>query len=156
NLVESKGKLKRQYDEKAKALNAMVGDSVRKEKQVREGKFDKYHDDRLYKIIGFSEGYNVTKEGSLVDPSGYAHVYTDGSCLRNGKSLVSAVLGVWFGNNYPLNISDRAIGRQTNNSAEIEAAAIAAKQAVRANIRKLTKHSESQFLVKEYTQCLPK
>ncbi|KAI9894817.1 MAG: hypothetical protein M1814_000036 [Vezdaea aestivalis] len=49
-------------------------------------------------------------------------IYTDGSCLGNGKLRSFAGVGVYFGENDPRNISEPLDGdRQTNNRAELTA-----------------------------------
>lgn len=42
------------------------------------------------------------KEITLSLDRGYVVVYTDGSCLNNGKPDAKAGIGVWFGANNPL------------------------------------------------------
>ncbi|KAJ8975890.1 hypothetical protein NQ317_011361 [Molorchus minor] len=52
---------------------------------------------------------------------GYVEVYTDGACENNGKPNAKAGIGVWFGEEHPLNVSKPVVGRATNNRAEIQA-----------------------------------
>ena len=49
------------------------------------------------------------------------NVYTDGACSNNGRSNAKAGLGIYFGENDPRNSSERIIGKQTNNTAELTA-----------------------------------
>lgn len=50
------------------------------------------------------------------------NVYTDGSCINNGKPNAMAGIGIYFGINDSRNISRRIIGsKQTNNVAELTA-----------------------------------
>lgn len=49
------------------------------------------------------------------------YVYTDGSCINNGKKNALAGLGVYFSENDSRNISKKVIGKQTNNTAELSA-----------------------------------
>lgn len=59
-----------------------------------------------------------------VDPiPGEITVYTDGSCLGNGRNHDSVVAGAgaWFGRDDPRNVSCVVPGKQTNNRAEIYA-----------------------------------
>ena len=49
-------------------------------------------------------------------------MYTDGACSNNGKPGARAGLGVYFGLNHKKNVSERLIGQQTNNRAELTAA----------------------------------
>lgn len=68
-------------------------------------------------------------QANLVD------VYVDGACSYHGSKEPKAGLGVWFHRNNPLNVSQRSQGRQTNNSAKIEAAAMAAQNSEEAGIK---------------------
>jgi ribonuclease HI len=48
-------------------------------------------------------------------------VYTDGSCINNGRPTASAGIGVFFGHKDPRNYSGKILGKQTNNTAELKA-----------------------------------
>lgn len=48
-------------------------------------------------------------------------VYTDGSCINNGKYNAKAGIGIFFDVKDPRNISKKIEGKQTNNVAEITA-----------------------------------
>ena len=48
-------------------------------------------------------------------------VYTDGSCINNGKENAVAGYGIFFGDDDPRNVSKRVKGKQSNNSAELTA-----------------------------------
>ena len=50
------------------------------------------------------------------------NVYTDGSCINNGKSNARAGIGIWFGENDTRNISSEIKGDSlSNNIAELVA-----------------------------------
>lgn len=49
------------------------------------------------------------------------YVYTDGSCINNGKINAKAGIGIYFGKNDNRNVSKRIDGKQTNNTAELKA-----------------------------------
>lgn len=49
------------------------------------------------------------------DKHGYVQVFTDGSCENNGKKHAIAGLGVYFGDDHPLNASEAILGKATNN-----------------------------------------
>lgn len=67
-----------------------------------------------------------TKKVKLTQPPNYKQIYTDGCCFGNGTGNSVAGIGVWFGENDPLNFSGRLEGRiQTNQRAEIKACVIA-------------------------------
>jgi len=59
------------------------------------------------------------------DDSEFIHidycVYTDGSCVDNGKPNARAGMGIYFGEDDERNISQRVIGKQSNNTAELGA-----------------------------------
>ncbi|XP_018564076.1 ribonuclease H1 [Anoplophora glabripennis] len=57
----------------------------------------------------------------------YVVVYTDGACENNGKANAKAGIGVYFGDEHPLNVSKPVEGRPTNNTAEIQACVQALK-----------------------------
>ena len=56
------------------------------------------------------------------------HVYTDGSCINNGRPNARAGYGVWFGHNDCRNLSHPLRGRPTNNRAELTAILVALKR----------------------------
>lgn len=59
------------------------------------------------------------EETNHVSPDYY--VYTDGSCLKNGKEDACAGIGIYFGKDDPRNVSRLIHGKQTNNVAELTA-----------------------------------
>ena len=48
-------------------------------------------------------------------------VFTDGSCINNGKPNAIAGIGIYFGELDTRNVSSRIGGKQTNNTAELSA-----------------------------------
>ncbi|PVU98163.1 hypothetical protein BB561_000081 [Smittium simulii] len=48
-------------------------------------------------------------------------IYTDGACRSNGTANASAGVGVYFGDNDKRNVSEKLLGVQTNNRAELTA-----------------------------------
>ena len=78
----------------------------------------------------------------------HAVVYTDVACFNNGYYGARPGVGVWWGYDHPLNISAPAPGRQTNNSAEIQAATIAVTlAAVQGGVYSLAIATDSEFLI---------
>jgi ribonuclease HI len=69
------------------------------------------------------------------DPDYY--VYTDGACSNNGGKGAKAGLGVWFGPSDPRNVSRALEGKQTNNTAELQAI-LQALQIVEPDVKKGT------------------
>ena len=61
----------------------------------------------------------VEIEDSAFEPDYY--VYTDGSCSNNGRENAIAGIGIYFGENDTRNVSQRVIGKQSNNTAELGA-----------------------------------
>ncbi|XP_078456822.1 ribonuclease H1-like isoform X1 [Lampetra planeri] len=81
-------------------------------------------------------------------------VFTDGCCISNGRHAARAGLGVFWGTNNSLNLSERLVGRQTNQRAEIMvnkkqnmAACRAVQQASEQGLRKLIVCTDSMFIV---------
>tara|TARA_B110000967_G_C18651649_1_gene443667 strand:- start:286 stop:741 length:456 start_codon:yes stop_codon:yes gene_type:complete len=49
-------------------------------------------------------------------------VFTDGACSNNGKPNAKAGIGIYFGKDDKRNFSNRVVGKQSNNTAELSAA----------------------------------
>jgi len=78
----------------------------------------------------------------------FTQVYTDGSCLNNGKEDARAGVGIWWGQDHAMNLSQRVVGkRQTSNGAEIQAASLAIRQAMGAEISRLEVNTDSQYSI---------
>ncbi|OMJ13837.1 Ribonuclease H [Smittium culicis] len=74
----------------------------------------------------YNSGYRPSQRSSYYRGGSYRKpdpvtVYTDGSCLGNGKNGSSAGVGVYFDDNDHRNVSERLDGLQTNNRAELTA-----------------------------------
>uniref|UniRef100_UPI00358F0464 ribonuclease H1-like n=1 Tax=Myxine glutinosa TaxID=7769 RepID=UPI00358F0464 len=74
-------------------------------------------------------------------------VYTDGCCSYNGKDEARGGVGVFWGPEHPLNLSERLEGRQTNQRAEIVAACRAVEQAHKLGMSKLVVCTDSMHTV---------
>ncbi len=48
-------------------------------------------------------------------------LFTDGACSKNGYKNACAGLGIYFGENDKRNVSEKILGKQTNNVAELSA-----------------------------------
>lgn len=90
-----------------------------------------------------------------VDEDEFVHAYTDGSSINNGKTNSTAGLGVFFGEDHPLNISQPVKGRPTNNVGEIQAATEAIRVASKHGVEKLMLLTDSQFLINAICLWLP-
>lgn len=94
------------------------------------------------------------KDNFEVDESGSVVVYTDGCCEFNGRHGAKAGVGVYFGHNNPLNISEPVRGRATNNTAEIQAITYALELINRAGFSKAVINTDSQFVINCMTSWL--
>ena len=65
------------------------------------------------------------------------YIYTDGACSNNGRKNATAGYGVYISENNPNNISERVVGKQTNNVAEV-LAIIKALELIKNNTKLLT------------------
>nr|KAF7430018.1 hypothetical protein H0235_006416 [Vespula pensylvanica] len=107
--------------------------------------------------ISSKESHYTTQEKNFtIGKEDYVDVYTDGACSSNGRRGAQAGIGVWFGDNHPLNVSKPVVGRATNNMAEIQAVTVAARQAKKAGIMKLKINTDSKFLINCITNWMPK
>nr|XP_001810667.2 PREDICTED: ribonuclease H1 [Tribolium castaneum] len=84
----------------------------------------------------------------------YVTVYTDGACENNGREGAKAGIGVWFGDNHPLNVSKPVKGKATNNAAEIQACICAVQIARDNGIKKLQIITDSQFTINAMTKWI--
>lgn len=103
-----------------------------------------------------SSSKNENQNDFIIDADGYTAVYTDGACQKNGMKDAKAGIGVWFGDDHPLNISKPLDDIATNNKAEIHAVIAAVEQAKKAGIKKLKIHTDSKFLISCITTWMPK
>lgn len=84
-------------------------------------------------------------------------IYVDGSCSHNGTTKAIAGLGVWFGDNHPLNTYKTLQGeRITNITAETSAAIEACKICIRHDIQKIKIITDSKYLIECMTIHLHK
>ncbi|KAG8765685.1 hypothetical protein FRC12_007361 [Ceratobasidium sp. 428] len=81
-------------------------------------------------------------------------VWTDGSCLDNGKPSARAAYGVYFGEGDPRNEAKRVPGMQTNNRGEI-LGVIRALEIVGENVSELTIYTDSQYTIDCCQKWLP-
>ncbi|XP_056420080.1 ribonuclease H1-like isoform X6 [Hyla sarda] len=125
--------------------------------EVRSSSFQK--EEILGNDPGFKQPDNIStsEQGLCVSPKGKSHnVFTDGCCVRNGKSGAKGGVGVYWGPGNPLNVSERLEGRPTNQRAEIEAARRAVEQARENNYGSVTIHTDSKYTIKGMTEWMPK
>ncbi|XP_068208907.1 ribonuclease H1-like isoform X1 [Palaemon carinicauda] len=88
------------------------------------------------------------------DSDGFMIVYTDGACQFNGRHGAQAGVGVFFGHDHPLNVSEPVRGKATNNMAEIQAATYAVELAQASGFKKVAVHTDSQFMINCMTSWL--
>jgi ribonuclease HI len=80
-------------------------------------------------------------------------VFTDGSCLNNGKKYANGGIGVYFGDDDPRNLSEKLQGeKQTNNRAELTAV-IRALQTTTDSLKICT---DSMYVQKGITEWIKK
>tara|TARA_Y100000768_G_scaffold388603_1_gene385528 strand:- start:2537 stop:3070 length:534 start_codon:yes stop_codon:yes gene_type:complete len=77
-------------------------------------------------------------------------IYTDGACSNNGKSTAKAGIGVYSKDK--LNISERIVGKQTNQRAELYAILKALKTINIGSYNRITIYTDSQYSI----DCLTK
>jgi len=80
-------------------------------------------------------------------------VYTDGSCINNGKKDAKAGMGVYFGENDFRNVSKPVSGKQTNNTAEL-GAILEAVEILKKEIesgQRIIIYTDSEYAIKCFT-----
>ncbi|KAK3824202.1 MAG: ribonuclease H-like domain-containing protein [Linnemannia elongata] len=106
-------------------------------------------------IAGSASGVksSFTRINGITVPSGSDTlvIYTDGSARGNGKVGSQAGLGVFFGVNDPRNLSERLLGEQTNQRAEIMAV-YRALQVCGSDTIPVEIRSDSQYTINIVTQ----
>mgnify|MGYP001195193291 CR=1 FL=1 len=60
-------------------------------------------------------------EESVIDNTNMIEVYTDGSCLGNGRKGARAGIGIYFGDDDSRNVSEPFLNKPTNQRAELNA-----------------------------------
>ncbi|EFP10485.1 hypothetical protein CRE_22985 [Caenorhabditis remanei] len=81
------------------------------------------------------------------DDKSHCIVYTDGSCINQGKDSAKAGFGVcWDENYHPNNYSGKVHGLQDSGHAELCAAEHAIKQAVDGEYRSITLRADSELV----------
>jgi len=83
-------------------------------------------------------------------------IYTDGACEANGRGGAKGGIGVYWGPNHPMNVSEPLLGRQTNNRAEIMAVVRALNQCRSSGTKSVTICTDSKFLIRGITQWIHK
>jgi ribonuclease HI len=121
--------------------------------------FSAYADDAMVALQAEADAEGAAAEAkadegpALLPPphvEGLARIYTDGSCLGNGKAGCFAGIGVFFGPDDPRNVSwVLRKGKPSNQNAELQALHIATEEADRmlreGEVREVEVLSDSQY-----------
>ena len=77
-------------------------------------------------------------------------IYTDGSCINNGRANAKSGIGIYFGPGDERNLSKKISGKQTNNTAELSAIIYAFKILERdIHVGKnIIIHSDSEYAIR--------
>ncbi|KAK3088050.1 hypothetical protein FSP39_013988 [Pinctada imbricata] len=95
----------------------------------------------------------------FLDAVNEINVYVDGCCLNNGNSVGSskAGLGVFWGLNHKLNVSESIIhGKKTNNTAELLSAIRVLEQIKENSLKNVVVNSDSRYVVDGITKWIYK
>ncbi|EFX83307.1 hypothetical protein DAPPUDRAFT_223388 [Daphnia pulex] len=104
--------------------------------------------------------YNQMHPDFTVDRNGYVIVYIDGACPGNGIQGARGGIGVWFGNNHPLNVSEPLRRHEfihtnpTNQVAEIKAAIRACELLRNYGVERVVIFTDSQYLIDSITDWI--
>jgi ribonuclease HI len=86
---------------------------------ISENKHKTHYREGKQNITLKTENKDIDKDVQIFNPDYF--VYTDGSCINNGKKNARAGVGIYFGKNDKRNVSKKMDGKQTNNAAELTA-----------------------------------
>lgn len=94
-------------------------------KGIKKGIYENWNDCKA-NVEGFENPIykkfdNLREAKEFIDDYSKIYVYTDGSCINNGKPYAKAGIGIFFGLNDSRNVSRTFEGKQTNNTAELTA-----------------------------------
>ncbi|CAE6458593.1 unnamed protein product [Rhizoctonia solani] len=98
------------------------------------------------KSTSINTARNVSTSAVNNNKNGQVEVWTDGSCLGNGKDNATAAYAVYFGPGDPRNEAARAPGNQTNNVGEIYAV-IRALEIVDESVKRLIIYTDSKYTI---------
>ncbi|KAK3085319.1 hypothetical protein FSP39_001402 [Pinctada imbricata] len=96
---------------------------------------------------------------NFLDAVNEMNVYVDGCCLNNGNSVGSskAGIGVYWGLNHKLNVSEQIIhGKKTNNTAEVLSAIRVLEQIKENSLKNVVVNSDSRYFVDGITKWIHK
>jgi len=101
--------------------------------------------------LGTNENTDFGGTSEIFQP--IIHVYTDGSCINNGKPNAIAGMGIYFGEDDPRNVSRKVDGKQTNNTAELGAILLACEILKKeiAEKKRIVIYSDSEYAIKCFT-----
>lgn len=84
-------------------------------------------------------------------------IYTDGSCINNGKPNAKAGIGIYFGENDKRNVSEKFVNKPTNQRAEIYAIIKCIDILSSENKKKkIHIYTDSQYTINCITKWIPK
>ncbi|XP_027696202.1 ribonuclease H1-like isoform X2 [Vombatus ursinus] len=113
------------------------------------------HNPRSYnygwQTTGSESWYGQPHQGS--DPN---TVYIKGACKNNGREGARGGIGISWGPDHDRNISDTYSGRQTNQSASLEAATKMIEQAKAQNMDRVTVYTDNQLITKGMNEWVGK
>ncbi|MCL4133493.1 UNVERIFIED_CONTAM: hypothetical protein GTU68_006246 [Idotea baltica] len=143
--------LRTRFDE---YVNNEINSSDSSENSLKRRSSDDVEDSNSSKKTKLTEDEKDKSKFEL-DSDGFLIVYTDGSCAFNGKHGAQAGVGVFFGDDHPMNVSEPVKGRATNNTAEIQAASYALELTKSAGFDKVILNTDSQFMINCATSWMP-
>jgi len=115
--------------------------------------YSKMKKDELMKLCFGEPSTQVTSTQSNTKPTSNKEqwIFTDGSCINNGKQLSCGGYGVFFGDNDERNVAKKAEGKTTNNKEELKAILHALKIIQKDPKNKYVIYSDSQYSINAIT-----
>ncbi|XP_051832003.1 ribonuclease H1-like isoform X2 [Antechinus flavipes] len=102
----------------------------------------------------YQSGNSGSQYGQSYQGSDPNTVYVKGACKNNGREGAQGGIGTYWGPNHKLNTSSTYSGRQTNQSASLEAATKVIEQAKAQNKNRITVCTDNQLVTKGMTEWI--
>ena len=102
------------------------------------------------KTVTIKERKQQKDKKQIEDPNSVLELYTDGSCINNGRANAASGIGIYFGKGDKRNVSKKISGKQTNNTAELTAIIYSLK-VLEDDIhsgRNIIIHTDSEYAIK--------
>ena len=123
---------------------------IKEKKQKQEQKEQQQKEQQQKEEQQKEEQQKEQQKQQKQQDNSHLEIYTDGSCINNGRANAASGIGIYFGPNDKRNVSKKISGKQTNNTAELTAIIYSFKilEEDINNGRNITIHTDSEYAIK--------